>query len=73
MVVVVLWFLFRKSSAQAFMQYSTSKVIKAVHRGYRTHFIYLPWALKVIALGLVIVALARPRESSTNINAMLKG
>ncbi|MBC86991.1 MAG: hypothetical protein CL677_07400 [Bdellovibrionaceae bacterium] len=71
--LIVLWFLFRRKSAQAFMRFSSLQVIKAAHRGLRSQLVYVPWVLKVLALIFVIIALARPRESMTKVKRNVEG
>jgi Ca-activated chloride channel homolog len=57
----------------ATLQFSQVAGFLKAHRGYRAYFVWLPLGLKIIALVLAIVALARPQRADTKIKRNVEG
>ena len=55
------------------IQYSTLKMFKQGTRGLRARLAFLPMLLKIMALALAIVALARPQTADTQIKRNVEG
>jgi Ca-activated chloride channel family protein len=58
------WNLFLKKKGRRYIYYSSQKLIKATNRSIKTFFIKHLFYVKLLALLLFIVALARPQELS---------
>ncbi|MCX7979248.1 MAG: BatA domain-containing protein, partial [Bdellovibrionaceae bacterium] len=55
------------------LQYSSLSTLRSVSLGWRSRLSQLPTLLKVVALLLAVVALARPREASTKVKKNVEG
>jgi Ca-activated chloride channel family protein len=65
LIAILVWnFLHRKRKIPS-LQFSSLKLIKSIPPSPRTRFMILPSLLKAVALGLAILALARPQEANT--------
>ncbi len=73
LVAILVWnFLHRKRKIPS-LQFSSLKLIKSIPPSPRTRFMMLPSLLKAVALGLAIVALARPQEANTKVKKNVEG
>lgn len=66
-----LWIARRKRTAT--LQFSHLAGFLRVHRGYRAQLAWLPTAIKLVALAIAIVALARPQKADTKIKRNVEG
>lgn len=55
------------------MQYSHSLFMKGVKKSFRLHLIHLPFILRMLALALLIMALARPQSVSHTQDVTVEG
>ncbi|MFW5687414.1 MAG: vWA domain-containing protein [Bacteroidota bacterium] len=62
--LLVALYIWRRRYTHAELRYSHSAFLASVKKSLRLHLIHLPFALRMLALGLLIVALARPQSSS---------
>ncbi|MBS1970900.1 MAG: VWA domain-containing protein [Bdellovibrionales bacterium] len=73
LIAILVWnFLHRKRKIPS-LQFSSLKLIKSIPPSPRTRFMMLPSLLKAIALGLAIIALARPQEANTKVKKNVEG
>ncbi|HEX4923371.1 MAG TPA: VWA domain-containing protein [Bdellovibrionales bacterium] len=72
-VAAVTAWLLLKRGRRASLQFSTVKLFKGLPRGFRARLTPVPNVLKVAALVLAVVALARPQESSTKVKKNVEG
>ncbi|MEQ1876668.1 MAG: VWA domain-containing protein [Bdellovibrionia bacterium] len=72
-ILLVAAFLFIKKRRPATLQFSTVALFKNLPRGARARLAPVPNILKIIALLLVCVALARPQEASTKVKKNVEG
>lgn len=61
--LLVLWYAMRGRGEHASLR--TPSLSLVPKRGWRTKFIHLPFALRMLALGFVIIALARPQSQGS--------
>jgi Ca-activated chloride channel family protein len=73
LVALILWMRYARRRRTATVQFSHLSGFLQVHRGYRSRFQWLPTALKVFAIFLAIVALARPQKADTKIKRNVEG
>ncbi len=71
-LVVAYWWLARNKKI-ASLQFSSLKVLKTVTPSLRERLTHFPMALKVLGLIFLLVALARPQESSTMVKRNVEG
>lgn len=72
-VIAVAVFLYFRRGRRATLQFSTVSLFKKIPRGVRARMTPLPNILKVLALLLAVVALARPQEASTKVKKNVEG
>ncbi|MEK6772803.1 MAG: VWA domain-containing protein [Bdellovibrionota bacterium] len=73
LVLAVLWYFYRRRYKTASLQFSYLEIIRPLPKGWRTHALFLPLALKFLALAFVILALARPQIPNTKIRKNIEG
>ncbi len=73
LIAIAVWSWFARRRRTPTLQFSNLSGFMKVHRGYRSHLAWLPLAVKVGALALAIVALARPQKADTKIKRNVEG
>lgn len=73
LLLVAIFVFYRKNKRQPFLYFSSLSVVKNINPGLRSYFVQIPLVLKVIAIGLAIVALARPQKADTQIKRNVEG
>lgn len=63
----------RKKKVQPSLQVSSLATLKKIQPGWRVRFGFVPMALKLLALTLMIVALARPQSSNEMVKKNVEG
>lgn len=72
--VFLIFFLFVwKKQRVATLQYSCTHLLKNIPKGFRSYLSKLPVFLKILAVALLIIALARPREPDAQIQRNVEG
>ena len=69
----ILWYILRHKKQEASMQFSDTNGFAKLPKTWKAYLRHLLFALKMMALGLLIVALARPQSSSTNSTSNIEG
>lgn len=67
------YYVYRSLQGGATIQISTIKTLKGVSRTYKYYLRHLPFAMRVMALALLIIALARPQTNEYGSNSMTEG
>jgi len=73
LIALVIWFAWRRGQKQASLLYSQTSILKQIAPTLRARLLFLPTALKTLALILAIVALARPQKSDTQVKKNVEG
>jgi Ca-activated chloride channel homolog len=71
--LLVAYYIWQRRVLFAEIQYSNLSFIKKVRKSTRMYFIHLPFVLRVLALILMIIALARPQSSISMRNINVEG
>ena len=69
----ILWYVLRHKKQEASVNFSDLKGMAKLPKTWKAYLRHLLFALKMMALGLLIVALARPQSSSTNSTSNIEG
>lgn len=69
----IVWYVFRTNKQQAFLQFSDTTAMADLAKNWKVIFRHSLFALRWIAIGLIIVALARPQTSSSSQNMTIEG
>jgi Ca-activated chloride channel family protein len=73
LIAIVAWNWTHRKNKIPSLQFSSLKIIKSLPPSLRTRFMMVPALLKVLALILAIMALARPQEANTKIKKNIEG
>ena len=71
--LVILWYVLRHKKQEASMQFSDTYGFAKLPKTWKSYLRHLLFALKMAALALLLVALARPQSSSTNSTSNIEG
>jgi len=71
--VLAYWMWFARRKRTPTVQFSHLSGFLKVHRGYRSYMSWAPVAVKIVALILAVVALARPQRADTKIKRNVEG
>lgn len=72
-LAVVVWRWWRRRHFHATLQFSTLVVLSQVARGVRARLSLLPLVLKIVALIIAVIALARPQRADSKIKRNVEG
>ena len=67
------WYIYRGRKTHSSVSYSSLNIFKDVPLTIRERLRHLPVALRMIAIGLLIIALARPQSFSSGENVSTEG
>ena len=70
---LIVWYIMRHKKQEASLSFSDLKDFVKLPKTWKAYLRHLLFALKMAALALLIVALARPQSSSTNSTSNIKG
>ena len=70
---MIVWYLFRGMKIQSSLTYSSINIFKDVPATFRERLRHIPFAVRLLAIGLLIVALARPQSFSSGENVTTEG
>lgn len=73
LMATVAWFLLRRSKNQASLLFSQTSLLAKIPPTLRVRLMFLPSALKTVALILAVVALARPQLANTQVKKNIEG
>lgn len=71
--VLIIWYVLRHKKQEAAVNFSDLKGMVQLPKTWKAYLRHLLFALKMMALALLIVALARPQSSSTNSTSNIEG
>ena len=70
---LIAWYILRHKKQEAALSFSDLKGFVKLPKTWKAYLRHLLFALKMVALALLIVALARPQSSSTNSTSSIEG
>ena len=71
--LMVAWYIFRGMKVQSSVKYSSLNIFKGVPLTIRERLRHIPFAVRLLAIGLLIIALARPQSFSSGENVTTEG
>ena len=71
--LMVAWYIFRGMKVQSSVKYSSLNIFKGVPSTIRERLRHIPFAVRLLAIGLLIIALARPQSFSSGENVTTEG
>lgn len=74
LIPMIGWYIYKLSKSQASLQVSSSEVFDLPQaRSWRVHLRHVPFALRTVAVALLIVVLARPQSTNSWQNSSTEG
>jgi Ca-activated chloride channel family protein len=71
--LMIAWYIFRGMKVQSSVTYSSINIFKDVPATFRERLRHIPFAVRLIAIALLIIALARPQSFTSGENVTTKG
>jgi len=71
--LMIAWYIFRGMKVQSSVTYSSINIFKDVPATFRERLRHIPFAVRLVAIGLLIIALARPQSFSSGENVTTEG
>lgn len=71
--VMIYWYIRRHRWSSGSVRFSNLGTVKSAHKSVRTNFRHLLFVFRIVAVGLVIVALARPQSGATEEEVITEG
>jgi len=71
--LMIAWYIFRGLKVQSSVKYSSLNIFKGVPSTLREKLRHIPFAVRMLAIGLLIVALARPQSFRSGENVTTEG
>jgi Ca-activated chloride channel family protein len=72
-LAAAIWVYWTRRNRQASLLYSQTSVLAQIRPTLRTRLMFVPLALKTVALVLAVVALARPQKADTQVRKNVEG
>lgn len=69
----IIWYILKQNKSEATLQISDARVYAHTPKSYKNYLLHVPFVLRVMALILVIVVLARPQTSNKWQNSEIEG
>ncbi len=73
LTLLFLFSFFKKKKERSSLKFSSTLILKQIPGTARSKLLFLPFFLKVVALGLAVVALARPQQANSKVNRNVEG
>ena len=71
--LMIAWYILRGMKVQTSVKYSSLNIFKDIPSTLREKLRHIPFAVRVLAIGLLIIALARPQSFSSGENVTTEG
>ena len=71
--ILIIWYIFRCNKQQAYVRFSDTGFFNKLPKSWRSYLRHIIFILKIAALSLFIIALARPQSSSKNKKVNIEG
>nr|MCU0405947.1 VWA domain-containing protein [Ignavibacteriaceae bacterium] len=71
--LMIAWYIFRGMKVQSSVTYSSINIFKDVPATFRERLRHIPFAVRLIAIALLIIALARPQSFTSGENVTTEG
>lgn len=71
--LLAIWYIYKGKKNKSSIIFSSQKILPQKVNSIRTRFIHLPVVLRLVALALLIIALARPQDFTTGTNVSAEG
>lgn len=73
LIPIIGWHIYRRKRVTANLQLSTTEAFLDVPKSYKYYLLHLPFVLRILALAMLIIVLARPQSSDNWQNKNVEG
>ena len=73
LIPYIIWYIMKRKNHEATLQISDARVYAHTPKSYKNYLLHVPFALRIIALTLVILVLARPQTTDNWQNSEIEG
>lgn len=73
LIPYIIWYILRHNRSEATLQISDARVYAHTPKSYKNYLLHAPFLLRIIALILIIVVLARPQSTNNWQNSEIEG
>ena len=73
LIPYIIWYIMKRKNSEATLQISDARVYAHTPKSYKNYLLHVPFALRIIALALVILILARPQTTNSWQNSEIEG
>lgn len=73
LIPIIGWYIYRRKRVTANLQLSTTEAFLDVPKSYKYYLLHLPFVLRILALAMLIIVLARPQSSDNWQNKNVEG
>ncbi|KAA6330941.1 hypothetical protein EZS27_020407 [termite gut metagenome] len=73
LIPYIVWYIMQRKKSEATLQISDTRVYATAPKSYKIYLLHLPFVLRIIALTLIIIVLARPQTTSARQNTEVEG
>ena len=73
LIPYIVWYIMRRKNSEATLQISDARVYAHAPKSYKNYLLHAPFALRIIALALIILVLARPQTTDSWQNSEIEG
>ncbi|MDR1005020.1 MAG: VWA domain-containing protein [Prevotellaceae bacterium] len=73
LVPYIIWYVLKQRTSEATLQISDAHVYAKTPKSYKNYLLHVPFVLRIVALTLIIVVLARPQTTDSWQNSEIEG
>lgn len=73
LIPYIIWYVLKQRKSEATLQISDARVYASTPKSYKNYLLHLPFALRIIAIALIIIVLARPQTTDKWQNSEIEG
>lgn len=73
LIPYIIWYIMKRKNSEASLQVSDAQVYLHTPKSYRNYLLHAPFVLRVAALVLLIIVLARPQTTNSWQNSEIEG
>ena len=73
LIPYIVWYVLKWKRSQATLQVSDTRAFAKAPKSYKNYLLHVPFGLRIIALTLIIIVLARPQTTDNWQNSEIEG
>ena len=73
LIPYIVWYIMKRKNNEATLQISDARVYAHTPKSYKNYLLHVPFMLRIVALALIIVVLARPQTTNSWQNSEIEG